>query len=174
MKKLRKKLGILGGSFDPPHKGHLKISLEAKRKFKLNKIIWAITEKSPFKKKSKDNLKKRIFLSKKVIQNNKYIKVKHFENNFNSNKTFYLLSYLKKKFSSYEIYFIIGADNLVNFHKWYKWKEICKIYKILVFDRSGFKKKSMNSIAYKKMGPEIFMFVKFKKINISSSKLRKI
>ena len=82
MKKLRKKLGILGGSFDPPHKGHLKISLEAKRKFKLNKIIWAITEKSPFKKKSKDNLKKRIFLSKKVIQNNKYIKVKHFENNF--------------------------------------------------------------------------------------------
>ena len=41
-----------GGSFDPAHKGHLAISKEAKRKFKLKKIIWAITNKNPFKKKS--------------------------------------------------------------------------------------------------------------------------
>ena len=46
-----KKIGILGGSFDPPHIGHIKISLEAKKKFNINKIIWAITNKNPFKKK---------------------------------------------------------------------------------------------------------------------------
>ena len=44
-----KKIGILGGSFDPAHKGHIKISIEAKQKFKINKIIWAITKKNPFK-----------------------------------------------------------------------------------------------------------------------------
>ena len=52
MKNLKKnKIGILGGTFDPAHKGHIKISLEAKKKFDLNKVIWAITKKNPFKEK---------------------------------------------------------------------------------------------------------------------------
>ena len=42
------KIGILGGSFDPAHKGHLKISVEAKKKFRINKIIWAVTKKKSF------------------------------------------------------------------------------------------------------------------------------
>ena len=54
-KKNHKKIGILGGTFDPPHKGHLKISKQAKQKYKLNYIIWAITKKNPFKKKAKQN-----------------------------------------------------------------------------------------------------------------------
>ena len=59
-KKFKKKLGILGGTFDPAHKGHIKISAEAKKKFRINKIIWAITKKNPFKKKSLFSLKERI------------------------------------------------------------------------------------------------------------------
>jgi len=46
-----KKIGILGGSFDPAHKGHIKISIEAKKKFEIDKIIWAVTRKNPFKSK---------------------------------------------------------------------------------------------------------------------------
>ena len=75
-----KKLGILGGSFDPPHLGHLKISLESKKRFKLNKIIWAITKKNPFKKKSTLDLKSRIYLSKKIVKKYSFIKIQHFEN----------------------------------------------------------------------------------------------
>ena len=51
LKKNHKKIGILGGTFDPAHIGHIKISREAKKKFKLDYIIWAITKKNPFKKK---------------------------------------------------------------------------------------------------------------------------
>ena len=47
----KKKIGILGGTFDPPHKGHLRISIEARKKYKINNIIWAITKRNPFKKK---------------------------------------------------------------------------------------------------------------------------
>ena len=52
MRLKKDRIGILGGSFDPAHKGHLAISKEALRKFKLKKIVWAITKKNPFKKKA--------------------------------------------------------------------------------------------------------------------------
>ena len=67
------KVGILGGSFDPAHKGHLAISKEAKKKFKLKKIIWAITKKNPFKKESKTSVSNRINKCKKVIGKNLFI-----------------------------------------------------------------------------------------------------
>ena len=57
---------MLGGSFDPAHKGHVKISVEAKKKFKINKIIWAITKKNPFKSKSTFTLKKESALQEKL------------------------------------------------------------------------------------------------------------
>ena len=66
-KKNHKKIGILGGTFDPAHIGHIKISREAKNKFKLDYIIWAVTKKNPFKNKSKLNLNLRIKYAKKII-----------------------------------------------------------------------------------------------------------
>ena len=56
----KKKIGILGGSFDPAHKGHIKISIEAKKQFKIDKIIWAITRKNPFKSKVFINIQHNI------------------------------------------------------------------------------------------------------------------
>ena len=113
----KKRIGILGGSFDPAHKGHLAISKEAAKKFKLKKIIWAITKKNPFKKKSSLSLKSRVKGCKKIIKKIRYIKVKFYENEIKSNKTINLINYFYKNKEN-EIYFLMGADNLVNFHKW--------------------------------------------------------
>jgi nicotinate-nucleotide adenylyltransferase len=167
------KIGVLGGSFDPAHKGHLAISKEAKKRFKLKKIIWAITKKNPFKKEIKTPLFKRIKDSKKIIGLNSFIKVKFFENIIKSNKTIDLINYLKKN-KSIEIYFLMGADNLINFHKWYKSKSISQKCNIIVFDRLGYKKNSLKSKTFKKLNNRNLTFVEFKKVNISSSKLRKI
>ena len=173
-KKLKKKIGILGGSFDPPHKGHLKISIEAKKKFKINKIIWAITKKNPFKTKSFYNIKERIEKGKKITKRYDYISVNCYEDKIRSNKTIDLIKYLKIKNSKSEIFFLMGADNLINFHKWYKWNSISSKCNILVFDRKNYKSKSLKSKAFKKLNSKGLIFVKFKKVNISSSKLRKI
>ena len=173
MSSKKNKIGILGGSFDPPHKGHLAISKEAAKKFKLKKVIWAITNKNPFKKKSSFNLSTRIKICKSIIKKTKKIQVKFYENKIKSNKTINLINLFTKNKRN-QIYFIMGADNLVNFHKWHKWKEISKKCNIVVFDRHGYKKKSLNSKTYKSLNKEKLKFINFNKVNISSSQLRKI
>ena len=175
MKKLKKnKIGILGGTFDPAHIGHIKISKEAKKKFHLNKIFWVITKKNPFKKKSFFSLKKRINHAKKININNKFIKIYFFEDKIKSNKTIDLMKFLKNRYKKTEFFFIMGADNLINFHKWKNWNKIAEISKILVFDRLNYKSKSLKSISFKKLNKKRLQFINFKKVNISSSQLRKI
>ncbi len=168
----KNKIGILGGTFDPAHKGHLSISKEAIKRFKLKKIVWAITRKSPFKKKSKMNLSNRIKYCKKIIGTNSLIKVKFYEDIINSNKTINLINYLNQNKKN-EIFFIMGADNLIYFHKWHKWKLISQKCSIIVFDRHGYKKKSQNSMTFKRLKHKKLKFIEFNKVNISSSQIRK-
>ena len=167
------KIGILGGSFDPAHKGHLAISKEARKRFNLQKIIWAITKKNPFKEESNNSLNKRIKNCKEVIGLNSFIKVKFYENIIKSNKTVHLINHLKKN-KNFEIYFLMGADNLINFHKWHKSKIISQKCNILVFDRHGYKKNSLKSKTFKRLNKNVLTFIEFNKVNISSSQLRKI
>ena len=173
LKSQKIRIGILGGTFDPAHKGHLEISKQAKKIFELKNIVWAITKKNPFKSESKSNLRSRIQFAKKLIGKNNYIKVKFYEEKIGSNRTVDLIKHLSKEKNN-EIYFIMGADNLINFHKWYKWKSIIKKCKILVFDRQGYKAKSLKSVTFNGTNKKNLTFINFKKVNISSSQLRKI
>jgi nicotinate-nucleotide adenylyltransferase len=169
----KNKIGILGGSFDPAHQGHLTISKEAIKKFKLKKVIWAITKKNPFKKKSSLSLSSRIQYCKKITKKTKFIEIKFLEDKIKSNKTINLIKFFTKNKRN-EIFFLMGADNLINFHKWYKWKIISQKCNIIVFDRHGYKKKSLNSKTYKTLNKDKIKFINFNKVNISSSQLRKI
>ena len=86
IKQKKTKIGILGGTFDPAHKGHLEISKHAKKILELRNIIWAVTKQNPFKNTSKTNLKNRIKFAKKFIGKNDFIKVKFYEEKVNFNK----------------------------------------------------------------------------------------
>ncbi len=165
---------MLGGTFDPAHTGHVEISKEAKKRYNLKKVIWAITKKNPFKNKTKDSLKQRILFAKKINKKNKFIKVIFVEKKIKSNRTIDLINYLKKNKPSYKIYLIMGADNLINFHRWKKHDQISSKCNILVFDRSGYKVKSLRSVSFRKYKKKGLEFINFKKVNISSSQLRKI
>ena len=167
------KIGVLGGSFDPAHKGHLALSKEAIKRLKLKKVIWAVTKKNPFKEKSKMSLSNRIKYCKKFIGKNNFIRVKFYEDLIKSNKTIDLIIHLSKNKKN-EIFFLMGADNLVLFHKWHKWKIISQKCNIIVFDRFGYKKKSLNSMTFKSLNKKNLKFIEFDKVNISSSQLRKI
>ena len=173
LKSIKGKIGILGGTFDPPHKGHLHISKVALKKLKLNKIIWVVTKKNPLKNKPFFDINIRIKLSKKILKNHKKIVVKYFDNKIESKNTYDLLNLLKKNNKKANFFFLMGADNLINFHKWYKWKKIPEIAKIAVFSRANYSKKALNSVASKKLKKQKWIYIKSKKVNISSSLIRK-
>ena len=131
-------------------------------------------KKKPFKKKSKTKLITRIKFAEKIIGFNKFIKIRFYENIIRSNKTINLISHIKRKNNTLDLYLIMGADNLINFHRWHNWKSISQKCNILVFDRQGYKTKSLKSVAFKRLNQKGLDFIKFKKVNISSSQLRKI
>ena len=173
-KKNYNKIGILGGSFDPPHKGHLYIAKIALKKLRLNKLMWIVTKKNPLKQKPYLNIKKRLKLSKEMTKRERKIFVRYFDDKVKSNNTFSLLNFIKKKNKKTKLFFLIGADNLLKFHKWNNWKKIPKLAKVVVFPRQGFSSKSLKSIVSKKLKKRDFLYINSKKINISSSLIRKI
>lgn len=172
-KKNYNKIGILGGTFDPPHKGHLYISKIALKKLKLNKLMWIVTKKNPLKRKPYLSTKVRISLSKEITKKEKKIFVRYFEDKIKSINTFNLLKYIKKKNKKTKLFFLLGADNLTKFHKWNNWKKIPTLAKIVIFPRQNYSIKSLSPIVCKKLNKNDLMYINSKKINISSSLIRK-
>ena len=162
----------MGGTFDPPHKGHLYIARVGIKKLKLDQLIWAVTKTNPLKKKPYLTLNKRIKFSKKLTNTEKKIIVQYLDDKIGSNSTFDLLNYIKRKNKESKLYFLIGEDNLLKFHKWKKWKKITKIAKIIIFPRETSYNKSSNKVL-KKFNKSDWIYINSKKINISSSLIRK-
>tara|TARA_B100000579_G_scaffold402903_1_gene386520 strand:- start:935 stop:1483 length:549 start_codon:yes stop_codon:yes gene_type:complete len=166
-----KKIGILGGSFDPPHKGHLYISKQSIKLLKLNKVIWAITKKNPIKKSPFFSFMLRKKLCNKIIKRHKKIQLKHYEDKLKSKTSIALLEFLQRT-NKYEIFFIIGSDNLINFHKWKNYKALLKLCNLVVFSRKGFDTKAKKSVIMRHLKSKNIKFLKNLKIDISSTQLR--
>ncbi len=172
VKVINKSIGILGGSFDPVHKGHLEISKIAIKKIKLKKVLWLVTKKNPFKRKPFYPLQQRLKKAKQMAKNFKKIKIVYLDKTVKSSRSINIINYLINKKKLKIIYLIIGSDNLIKFHRWKSWKKIVKLTKLVVFSRKGYDMKGYNSIVAKHLKNKI-IFIKNKPIIISSSKIRK-
>ncbi len=164
-------IGILGGSFDPPHRGHLYISKKSMKLLKLKKVIWAITKKNPLKKNPFFSLSLRKKLCLKLIKGNKKIQLKYYEDKLKSKSSIALIKFLKKQYN-YKIFFIIGSDNLINLHKWKSYKELLKLCILVVFSRKGFDTRARKSVIMRNLKDKNIKFLKNLKIDISSTQIR--
>ena len=168
----KKYIGLLGGSFDPAHKGHLGISKIAIKKLNLKKVYWIVTKKNPFKNKTFYSLEERIKYAKKLTRAQKKIKIIYLDNIIKSSRIIDIINYFTKKKKIKNIIFIIGSDNLIRFHRWKSWKKIVKSVKLIVFSRKGYDRKGMKSIVAKNFKNRI-IFIKNKPISVSSTQLKK-
>ena len=168
----QKYIGLLGGSFDPAHKGHLGISKIAIKKLNLKKVFWIVTKRNPFKNKTFYSLEERIKYAKKLTRAQKKIKIIYLDNIIKSSRIIDIINYFTKKKKIKNIIFIIGSDNLIRFHRWKSWKKIVKSVKLIVFSRKGYDRKGMKSIVAKNFKNRI-IFIKNKPISVSSTQLKK-
>ncbi len=153
-------IGILGGTFDPPHMGHIFISNYALRKLGLGEIWWIVTAKNPLKKNSTE-YEKRLLNTKKFLARSR-IKILEIEDIKKNMYSIDVIIFLKKKFPKKKFIWIMGVDNLEKFHLWKDWKKIFCNIPIAIFDRPFY---SLNIAKSKAVG-----FFRDNRIRINSSK----
>ena len=189
-----KKIGLLGGSFDPPHKGHLYISKDALKSFKLDYVWWIVVKQNTFKKHMASDFNHRIELCKEFLKKEPQITVLDIEKNIRSNDTIDILNWVIPRHCAptaglpcfarnNEYFWIMGSDVFHSFDQWPKWQEILQLVKLIVYNRTNFefKEKKINPILKKcQTNLEKFqhstsprwVLVKTKTPNISSTELR--
>ena len=139
------KIGLMGGSFNPPHNGHLKIAKLALKNLNLDEVWWLVSTKNPLKtSKGLMPLSQRLELTKKIANHPKF-KVLNIENNLKTKNSYELLKKILPRLSNMKLIWIMGSDNLFNFSKWYKAKKISNLIPVAVFNRRGSPLRSINS-----------------------------
>ena len=129
------KIGIFGGSFNPPHNMHKNIAKELIEKGYLDKVIFVPTGMKYEYKNNLLNDKIRVKMLSLMIKDEKNMKISKYELKNKTVYTYETLNYFKKKYKNDEIYFICGTDNLTYMDTWAKGIDILENYKILVIKR---------------------------------------
>ena len=126
------RIGLFGGSFNPPHAGHLNIAQIALDKLALDEIWWIVTPQNPLKENVELSTEDRILLCEKLIIDNSEMSVSNIEQALKAKSTFDLVVKIKNKFPDDEFVWIGGMDSAVSLDKWQNWREllaeICTFY----------------------------------------------
>ena len=131
------RIGLFGGTFDPPHQAHLAASLLALKRLKLDRVWWLVTPGNPLKNtRGLAPLAQRIAAARKLIHHPR-IDVTGVEAVINTRYTFDTIQWLIARCPRVRFVWIMGADNLRSFHRWQKWRGIAKLVPIVVIDRMG-------------------------------------
>ncbi len=130
-------IGLFGGSFNPPHEGHVLVTELAMRRLGLDQLWWMVTPGNPLKEHNNlAPLGARIAASEALISDRR-IKVTAFEKSMGQSYTAETLRRIRARKHDCRFVWVMGADNLASFHHWQRWEEIAKTFPIAVVDRPG-------------------------------------
>ena len=141
------RIGLLGGSFNPPHAAHLLISLRALKRLWLDAVWWLVTPGNPLKDNRRlPPIAERAALARAMAAHPRIV-VTTFEAEAGLVYTVDTIAYLRMRAPQIRFVWLMGADNLVSFHRWRGWREIARMVPIAVFDRPGATLKALDSPA---------------------------
>jgi nicotinate-nucleotide adenylyltransferase len=141
------RIGLLGGSFNPPHEGHVLVTRLALRRLRLDRVWWLVTPGNPLK--SQDELaalQKRVAAARRLVAGPR-VAVTDIEARIGSRYTYETLAWLKRRAPCVHFVWIMGADNLQQFHRWRHWRAIADLVPIVVVDRPGSTLRAISSQA---------------------------
>ena len=172
-----KSIGILGGTFNPIHNGHLYIASEAMEELNLSEVLFIPAGNPPHKNDLAIlEAELRGEMTKEAIKDYQGFKYCDYEINKKSySYTYETLQYLKSKYANTKLYFIVGADSLLNLDKWKNVPEIFRLAQLVVFLRPGFSTEELKKV--KKETEDYYstkiILLELLQMDISSSDIRK-
>jgi nicotinate-nucleotide adenylyltransferase len=141
------RIGVMGGTFNPPHDGHALISRTALRRLKLDQLWWVVTPGNPLKQNnSLPPTSDRMDLCRSLAADNR-MRITAFEEDLHTPFTAATLEFLTLRYPGVEFIWVMGADNLASFHRWQQWRDIATRVPIAVVDRPGWHMKALASPA---------------------------
>ncbi len=147
------RIGLFGGSFNPPHEGHRLASLVALRRLRLDRVWWIVTPGNPLKDNSALPQQSERMAAARRLARHPRIDVTGFEAEIDTRFTFDTITYLQRRCPLVDFVWIMGADNLNGFHRWQRWREIAQQVPIAIIDRPGSTLKAARSRAATALGP---------------------
>jgi len=184
------RIGLFGGSFDPPHDGHRAASLLALRRLRLDRIWWLVSPGNPLKDtQDLPDLSDRITAAEQIARHPRIV-VTGFEAARRSPYTFETIRYVKQRCPGVHFVWVMGADNLLGFHRWKHWRALAGLVPIAVIDRPGATLEATRSRAGQALAPyrrpeataprlavtqpPAFMFLHGPRSALSSTEIREI
>jgi len=181
-------IGLLGGSFNPPHEGHRLISELALRRLRLDRLWWLATPGNPLKPpEGLAETRARIEAAQRLTRDPR-IAVTGFEAEIGARYTYETIAWLRRRAPGAHFVWIMGADNLSKFHLWRHWRGIADLVPILVVDRPGstlralagragvvlarWRRPESEAARFARLPPPAFMFLHGPRSGASSTALR--
>lgn len=141
------RIGLLGGSFNPPHAGHLQISRIALSRLQLDRLWWIVTPGNPLKSTAGlPPLEDRMATCRDIVDDNRIV-VTGFEKDLGTTYTAATLGFLRRRHPGVHFVWVMGADCLAEFHHWRQWREIFTLLPIAIVDRPGWHLAASASVA---------------------------
>ncbi len=184
------RIGLYGGSFNPPHAGHRHVSLMALRRLGLDRVWWIVTPGNPLKNPGELATTAMRVAEARELADHPRIDVTSFEEEIGARYTVDTLTYLKRRYPGVRFVWIMGADNLAGFHRWRGWRRIARMMPIAVIDRPGWTLKAVHSrsgaalspkrvnesdaLALPDFKPPAWVFLHGPRSHLSSTKLRQM
>jgi len=131
------RVGLLGGSFNPAHDGHLHISRIALNRLRLHHVWWLLSPGNPLKKDAPVSLERRLEAARDVIDGHPRIRATGLEHDLETVYTIDTLHALQSRYPGVRFVWLMGADNLADFHRWHRWADIMHSIPVAVLARPG-------------------------------------
>jgi nicotinate-nucleotide adenylyltransferase len=145
------RIGIMGGSFNPPHAGHYRVADTAIKRLGLDRLWWVVTPGNPLKSNGQlPNQAERMALIEALCRKlgaNPRMVVTGFEAELGSPFTAVTIAFLQRRHPGVQFVWVMGADNMASFHRWQNWRGIASALPLAVIDRPGWRLKALSSPA---------------------------